>query len=217
MIKQSQKMDIKSGGFGGNTPLLLYQPFNLIVFISFYSPIILPIIMVWLTFVFQNFKGLIFLGFFICVSLLRYFVYMMGGSRANQSDGTICTSVEYSKYGNATFSAFVFAFTITYLSLPMFINNSINFWVLIGLIIYFFLDLFVKMYKGCIIKAGELFLNVMTGLSLSAAIVTLMYAGGSSKYLFFNETQSNKEVCSMPKNQTFKCNVFKNGELIGNL
>lgn len=73
------------------------------------------------------------------------------------------------------------------------------------------------MYKGCIIKAGELFLNVMTGLSLSAAIVTLMYAGGSSKYLFFNETQSNKEVCSMPKNQTFKCNVFKNGELIGNL
>jgi hypothetical protein len=217
MIKQSQKIDIKTGGFGGNTPLLLYQPFNLIVFISFYSPIILPIIMVWLTFVFQNFKGIIFLGFLICVSLLRYFIYMMSGSKANQSDGTICTSVEYSKYGNATFSSFVFAFTITYLSLPMFINNSLNFWVLIGLIIYFFLDIFIKTYKCCIIKAGELFLNILTGISCSALMVILMYAGGSSKYLFFNETQSNKDVCSMPKNQTFKCNVFKNGELIGNL
>ena len=73
------------------------------------------------------------------------------------------------------------------------------------------------MYKGCIIKAGELFLNILTGISCSALMVILMYAGGSSKYLFFNETQSNKDVCSMPKNQTFKCNVFKNGELIGNL
>ena len=33
----------------------------------------------------------------------------------------------------------------------------------------------------------------------------------------FNEIQSNKQMCSMPKNQTFKCNVYKNGEIIGNL
>jgi len=216
MIKQNQNRDI-IGGIGKNTPLLIYQPFNLIVFLSFYSPIILSIIMVWLSFVFQNFKGFIFLGFLICVSLLRYFAYMMGGSMSNQSDGTICTSVEYSKYGNSTFSSFVFAFTIMYLSLPMFINNSINYWIFIGLIIYFFLDLFIKMYKGCIKQAGELFLNVVTGLVSSVAIVMLMYTGGSSKYLFFNETQSNKDVCTMPSNQTFKCNVFKNGELIGNL
>lgn len=216
MIKQNQNMDSK-GGFGRGTPLKIFQPFNLIVFISFYSPIILPIIMVWLTFVFQNFKGFIFLGFLICVCLLRYFIYMMSGSSPIQSDGTICTSVEYSKYGNATFSAFVFAFTIMYLSLPMFINSSVNYWVFSGLIIYFFLDLFVKWNKGCITKGAELFLNVLTGLVSSSIIVTLMYIGGSGKYLFFNETQSNKEVCSMPKNQTFKCNVFKNGELIGNL
>jgi hypothetical protein len=142
---------------------------------------------------------------------------MLGGSTSIQSDKTICTSVQYSKYGNATFSAFVFAFTIMYLSIPMFINNSVNYWVFSGLIIYFFLDIFIKMYKGCVIKAGELFLNILTGLVSSAVIVISMYGGGSSKYLFFNETQSNKEVCTMPKNQTFKCNVYKNGELIGNL
>ena len=44
-----------------------------------------------------------------------------------------------------------------------------------------------------------------------------MYAGGSSQYLFFNEISSNKEICSMPSKQTFKCSVFKNGGLIGNV
>jgi hypothetical protein len=99
----------------------------------------------------------------------------------------------------------------------MFSNGSVNYWIFSGLIVYFFSDLFIKIYKGCIIKISELFLNVLAGLASSALIVILMYAGGSSKFLFFNETQSNKEVCSMPKNQTFKCNVYKNGELIGNL
>ena len=216
MNSQYQNMDIK-GGLGGDTPLLIYQPFNFIVFMSFYSPIILAIIMISLSFIFQNFKGFIFLGFLIGVSVMRNFIYMMSGSSSSINDRTICTSIQYSKYGNATFSAFVFAFTTMYLCIPMFTNGSVNFWVFSGLIIYFFLDVFIKLYKGCVIKMSDLLLNILTGIASAALIITLMYAGGSSKYLFFNETQSNKQVCSMPKNQTFKCNVYKNGELIGNL
>jgi hypothetical protein len=44
-----------------------------------------------------------------------------------------------------------------------------------------------------------------------------MYAGGSGKFLFFNETSNNTQVCSMPKKQTFKCAVYKNGELLSNI
>lgn len=216
MSSQFQNMNTK-GGVATNNSLLIYQPFNFVVFLSFYSPIFLSVVMVSLSFIFQNFKGFIFLGFLIGVSLLRNFMYMFNGSPILQNDKTICTSIQYSKYGNSTFSSFVFAFTIMYLSIPMFSNGSVNYWIFSGLITYFLCDIFIKTYKGCIINAGELFLNVLTGLASSALIVTLMYSGGSSKYLFFNETQSNKEVCSMPKNQTFKCNVYKNGELIGNL
>ena len=28
---------------------------------------------------------------------------------------------------------------------------------------------------------------------------------------------SNKEVCSMPSKQTFKCQMYKNGTLVGNV
>ena len=44
-----------------------------------------------------------------------------------------------------------------------------------------------------------------------------MYAGGSGKFLFFNEVSSNKEICYQPKEQTFKCQVFQDGTLVGNI
>jgi hypothetical protein len=208
---------ISSGGFSNNTPLQLFQPMNIIVFLSFFSPIILATSITSLSFIFQNFKGLIYLGFLIGACVVRNYVYMMSGSKPILSDGTICTSIQYSKYGNPTFSAFVFAFTIMYLSLPMFSNGAPNFWIFLSLLSYFFIDMFVKLYKNCIVQTGDLFLNVLLGLACSALIVTLMYSGGSGKYLFFNEVSSNKEICYKPKEQTFKCSMYKNGQLITSL
>jgi hypothetical protein len=210
----SQSM--KTGGVQ-DTPLILFQPFNLIVFLSFYSPIILATSLVGLSFVFQNFKGFIYLGFLLGTCVVREYIYRMAGSNPIVNDRTICTSIQYSQYGNPTFSAFVFAFTIMYLSLPMFANDSVNFWIFSGILVYFCLDMFIKIYKGCIVKMGDLFLNVLLGVFSSALIVSLMWTGGSGKYLFFNEVSSNKEICSQPKEQTFKCMMYKDGVLVGNI
>jgi hypothetical protein len=205
-----------SGGVS-NTPLLFFQPFNIVVWMSFFSPIVLSIVMLSLSFVFQNFKGFIFLGYLLGMCLIRNYVYMLNGSETLKADNTICSSIQYSKYGNPSFSAFVFAFTIMYISFPMFSNGEVNFWIFGGLLAYFFLDIFIKVYKKCVVKTGDLFLNVLLGLASSALIVTLMYAGGSSKFLFFNETSSTKEVCSVPKNQTFRCSLYSGGELISSM
>ena len=62
-----------------------------------------------------------------------------------------------------------------------------------------------------------MFLNVLLGAASAALIVTLMYAGGSGKYLFFNEVSSDKEMCYQPSNQTFKCLMYKDGTLISEL
>jgi len=200
-----------------DSPLQLFQPMNIVVFLSFFSPIILATSVTSMSFIFQNFKGLIYLGFLIGCCVLRSYVYMMAGAEPIVNDRTICTSIQYSKYGNPTFSAFVFAFTIMYLCFPMFSNSDVNYWVFISLLTYFFIDMFIKIYKKCVIQVGELFLNVLLGATSSALIVTLMYAGGSGKYLFFNEVSSNKDVCYKPNKQTFKCSVFSNGELVSEL
>jgi hypothetical protein len=215
MSSQSNQV-MKTGGVQ-DTPLILFQPFNLIVFLSFYSPIILATSLVGLSFVFQNFKGFIYLGFLLGTCVVREYIYRMAGSNPIVNDRTICTSIQYSQYGNPTFSAFVFAFTIMYLSLPMFANDSVNFWIFSGILVYFCLDMFIKIYKGCILKMGDLFLNVLLGVFSSALIVSLMWTGGSGKYLFFNEVSSNKEICSQPKEQTFKCSLYRNGELISGI
>ena len=201
----------------GSEPLQLFQPMNIVVFLTFFSPIILAVSITSLSFIFQNFKGLIYLGFLLAVCIIRNYIYMLSGSPPIVNDRTICNSVQYSKYGNPTFSAFVFAFTIMYLSMPMFSNGAANLWIFVSLVAYACVDIFIKVYKNCIPKMGDLFLNVLMGLASGAAIVSLMYVGGSGKFLFFNEVSSNKDVCYKPKEQTFKCSVFKDGELVGNL
>lgn len=218
-IKMESNPEMPRSKMGGITdsPLQLFQPMNIIVFLSFFSPIILAISITSLSFIFQNFKGLIYLGFLIGCCVVRNYVYMMSGAKPILNDKTICTSIQYSKYGNPTFSVFVFSFTIMYLSLPMFSNGSPNFWVFLSLISYFFIDMFIKLYKNCIVKTSDLFLNVLLGLTSAALIVTLMYSGGSGKYLFFNEVSSNKEICYQPKEQTFKCSMFKDGKMISSL
>jgi len=203
--------------FTSAVPLKLSQPFNIIVFISFLSPIILAMIMVSLSFIFQNFKGFIYLGFLLIFCVIRNYVYFLYQASPTVNDGTICTSIEYSKYGNNTFSTFVFAFTTAYLTLPMFINNTLNLWVFTGLVVSFFLDIFLKLYKKCVVQSGDILINALFGVASACVIVTLMYSGGSNRFLFYNEIASNKESCSVAKNQTFKCSVYKNGELIGNV
>jgi hypothetical protein len=55
---------------GGKT-FILSQPLNFIFFLSFFSPIILVILIVSMSFLFQNFKGLIYLGFILGVAIIR--------------------------------------------------------------------------------------------------------------------------------------------------
>ena len=213
----NNKYPIKMSGAYEQAPLQLFDPMSIVIFLSFFSPIILATSITSLSFVFQNFKGLIYLGFLIGFCVIRNFIYMINGSLPTQNDRTLCSSIQYSKYGNPSFSAFVFSFTIMYLSFPMFSSGAANFWIFLSLLAYFFIDLYIKITKKCVVQMSDLFLNILLGISSAALIVVLMYVGGSGKYLFFNEVSSNKDVCYKPKEQTFKCDLYRNGELVGNI
>lgn len=199
-----------------NIPLIMYQPQNILVLLTFYSPLIIAVCVLSMSFIFQNFNGFIYLGFFIAVSILREFILMISGVKSSTANATasICSSVQYSKFGNSGFSVFAIAFTILYLCLPMFLNKDVNYVVFGILLAYLLLDIGIRSFKQCISKI-DIFINLVTGATAGVVIPMLMYAGGSSKYLFFNEVSSNKQICSMPKKQEFKCKVFQNGELIG--
>jgi hypothetical protein len=204
-----------------SSPFAAFQPYNLVVFLSFFSPIILILWILAMSFFFQNVKGLVYLGFLVAVVVLRGFVLFYSGSGGDApSVNPICNSVRYVPQGNPTFSTFVFAFTIMYLCLPMFQQGDAN-WVLFSVLVFYFLvDLGIKIMLGCVSfakNAAAILGDFLSGAGLAACLVSLMYLGGSGKYLFFSElVRSDAVTCSMPKKQTFKCAVYKNGELISN-
>jgi hypothetical protein len=215
-MNNTNNPNLKIGGIQ-ETPLLFFQPFNIIVFLCFYSPVIVTMGVLGMSFIFQNFKGFIYLAFLLACCAAREALYKFTSSIPSNNNGTICTSIQYSKYGNPSFSAFVFAFTIMYISLPMFINGYVNFWIFLGLLFYFLIDMLIKIYKGCIINKGDLAFNILLGIGLSAGFVSALIAGGSGRFLFFNEVSSTREICSQPKEQTFKCSLYKNGELLSDI
>jgi hypothetical protein len=142
---------------------------------------------------------------------------MISGAQPLKTGIAICDSVEFSKYGNTGISIFVLSFVLAYISMPMFLNGDVNYWIFGGLLVYLSVDILVRTIKGCLTTSNAIqvvMINMLSGLGLGIIIPSLLYAGGSSKYLFFNEVSSSKEVWSMPKKQQFKCAVYKNGEII---
>ena len=235
-----------------NTPTILtiYNPAEIIKYLTYYSPIILIIGVVSLSFIFQNFKGIFYLGVVLLLVICREFIYRKmtkpstdknqtevqvaepidekdgatGGGRKRKYKGGApvtpsrdCMTVQYSPIdkSNGSYSAFIFSFTMMYIFLPMFINQNINLWMLLGLTIYFIVDTIIKQRSGCV-DLSNVFINVLVGFALSSLLVCIMInSPGLSNLLFFNDYSSNKEICTMPKKQTFKCAVYKNGQLIG--
>lgn len=57
--------------------------------------------------------------------------------------------------------------------------------------------------------------NFFSGTLLGSGISALLYTSPIKNLLYVGEINSNKEVCSMPSQQKFKCRVYKNGELVG--
>jgi hypothetical protein len=94
-----------------------------------------------------------------------------------------------------------------------------NYGVLAFFICYIALDLFIKNSYSCIqFFSRRVIGDILSGLFLGTLVAgIIMYGLNLKSYLFINEINSNKEICSMPSKQQFKCNVYKDGTLVGNI
>ncbi len=142
----------------------------------------------------------------------------MDNSTSVDSTGDpICNAIKYSNYENNTFSMFFIAFSFSYLCGPMILNGDVNYWLMSSLLFYYFLDFFIRKYIAhCPINLSMMLIDTfMFGIGGASLIIFLLSATHNQQYLFFNETSSTTDMCSMPTKQTFKCSVYKNGEIIG--
>ena len=193
------------------------KPINLITLMILLSPIIMAFSITSMSVVFQNFKGFIYLAFLIVSVLARELIIYSSNTPIFTPRNDICNKIKYSPLGNSSFSLFVISFSIFYLCWPMFLNKSVNYWLLSGLLLYLLVDLGYRNTQKCFSGFKSIFVNILGGFTFATLIVIPMFYYGVKTSLFFNEVSSDKETCSMPTKQKFKCAVYKNGELISNI
>jgi len=116
------------------------------------------------------------------------------------------------------FCSLISWFTLTYLFVPMIDTGQFNPYIVSILLLGCLLNMFTA-WKLSSIPVS--LLNVAAGMIVGILgaclwVTTLITSdnGNNRKFLFYNELISNNLVCSVPKKQTFKCSVYKNGELI---
>lgn len=112
-------------------------------------------------------------------------------------------------------SAFFFMFTISYMFFPMMVNKSYNIYILSGLLVFYGVDAVVKIKNSCTGYMGVA-LGTLFGAMWGGGMYAVLHPGGE-KYTYFSIGSSNNTYCSKPSNQTFKCNVYKNGQIISSL
>jgi hypothetical protein len=192
---------------------------NVALALSFYSPVIISTSML----IFSIFsgalgKGLFFIFWLLVVTAVRIFILWMIPSNTasvSQNKNPICAMGSFLPYDNGTYSTFILCFSFLYFTMPMYIANNINYMVILFFLVYILFDIFIKLTHKCVSSATLLFGDIVSGAGLSALIASLIYTSPIRSYLFINEISSNKEVCTMPSKQKFKCAVYKNGELVG--
>ncbi len=191
---------------------------NLVNVLSFYSPILISMSVLMFSILSNTIGKALFYIFWLFIAT----VIRMGISYAINSRNTdqmfvlpeICSLGELMPFSGPTYSTYILCFTFMYFMMPMFITNNVNYILLTFFIIYIVFDIMVKATNQCLKAAPAIIGDIIGGLGFGAALIGLLYSTPVRKYLYTSDTSNGKDVCSMPSKQQFKCNVYKNGELV---
>lgn len=209
---------------------LFMNTMNIFNSLSFYSPIIISVsVIVFSMFTGTMLKAFIYFGWIFFVTFIRLIAFKgLNSGEPSQPLPSICLTGLTQMFipEDVTYSTYILSFTMMYFIIPMimvskqFKTNAINYGVLAFFIAYIVLDLFIKNSLSCIpgIFSKSVIISLLGGLFLGSLISgVIMYGTGAKRYLFINELNTNKEVCSMPSKQQYKCKMYRNGELVGNM
>ena len=189
---------------------------NMMQLFAIISPLLLGFFLIMLSLFDQNLKGLVYLGGVLIASVINIPIMLRIGSKPDGDTPITCSIIDIpylSWYTSPNPSTLFIGFTIAYLFLPMKYNNQINYTLIAALLCLLAIDCVTKVMNKCT-TAGGAALGALVGFMFGAIWYTLFHIAGYDSLLYFEELQSNNIICARPSKQTFKCSVYKNGNLI---
>ena len=189
---------------------------NVLQFFSFISPTLLVFFMFMSSLFNQNLKGIVYIsGLLICSIINIVFMNLVGSGR-DENEAFSCSIFDIplvSQFNSPYPSCMIIAFTIAYLALPMKYNKQMNYIVLAFLMSLLVVDMLTKVQNKCTTYPGSV-MGALVGFIFGTLWYIIFHGLGFDSLLYFDELRSDNVICSRPTKQTFKCSVYKNGELL---
>lgn len=187
---------------------------NIIQMFSYFMPMFIVFFMILSSMVNQEIqKSFMWMG---GASILTIIVFLLQNLSFNKQEyANTCKAFDlgYNNFNFPSPSAAFIMYTIFYIAAPMHSHNDWNIWLLATFIILFGFDAITKLKFNCVSTTG-----IVVGSLIGALFGVIWYmiikSAGGVKLLYYNFVNSNNMYCSKPKEQTFKCSVYKNGQLI---
>lgn len=183
--------------------------------IALISPFLLAFLMVMISIINSNIKGFIYL---LGLIILFVIVVLFQNTIKAPIDTTnkFCNLFSISQYSVPSFNSALYLYTILYILLPMITMEMVNFPLIIVFVLLYVLDSIVKYTNKCSSLIGIIMGSVL-GLFFGISWFLLIRSTGQKGLLYYDDLVSNKIACTRPTKQNFKCQVYKNGELIQNI
>lgn len=184
-------------------------------FLTLSSPFFLVFFFIMNSIVNSNIQGFIYLtGIFILFGVVK--IFQKTGLQTLYSTNKFCTIIQQNFGTHPSFISGLYGYTILYILLPMLQNKSINISLIMILLLLFLIDTIVRFYNQCT-TMGFWLAGLVLGLVTATVWYTILKSSKNDQLLYYNSTLSNKETCSKPSSEKFKCAVYQNGELLQSL
>jgi len=188
-----------------------------------FIPVCIFSLMLLVTFINQDFvKGIVWMLFTIVgLGSVAFTISKLKPESVNPGWKDVTLFPLFSTfYNTCSLSSFLIIYTFIYLLLPMMHAKNINYSVVSLFIFFYIADILGRQY----IKLGDIsnydgigtFTGTIVGITYGIACYSIISVAGD-KLTYFSTSASNNEYCSKPKKQQFKCNVYKNGQVISSL
>ena len=199
----------------GNSPFSHKTPLSPnFTFLTLIGPYVLIGFFVLMSLFNFNFKGIVYIFGLIILLFVSGFLMMplqTSESRPPVCNGFFGTPSPFIQ--NLPFGVLVYTYTFVYLLLPMIKTSTINYPLLMSLMLILAVDIVIQMNHLKCVNIQ----HVCTAI-IASVIVGLIWSSfmlySYADLVYHTDFTSDKAVCSMPSQQKFKCKVYKNGELI---
>lgn len=209
-----------------NTPPLKLSFKNFFNIFNLFSPMLVIFVIIFMGFINNSFlKLLYYLGSLslgiIVIRILQNFlnINVLPGSIDNMYCSFWAFPFSSEKIG-LDISHFILYHAFFFMLFAMVGSGSVN-WSLFSLLLTISIFSLINTLWQCIPQKTYVAFSGYTVLNILFAVLLTFFnywlSSSNPNMIFFSDRSSNNTVCNMPSRQTFKCSVYKNGELIKTL